>query len=361
MSLECVLVLLLISITSANYTKTLWEHRCDPGSEVFACTVPNFLYKPNENHSTLIVPETVHKVRLGYPTDKKIVTRETITTYDAVLHTTLHRPRAIQITVASIKRVDIPLDLEYADFRDNTIQIVSAPEVNGSAAYALRYLDLRNNEIEHIDSLKTLVHLETLLLGNNRISSLDGTTMMNLRNLSGLDLSNNMLDTIPFASLPASLEWLILRRNSFYGRLDFLDSNLPSLKVLDLQQNIINEVNTDTLLTVAPNLRVVLLEGNWFSGDVSRNIATVLTQKQVEHDKFAPIEDESEYEDDYHRTHEMLKVQDYVISIVLSVVNVCVIGWGVFRVYKAKCSSSTEEVSPGCSCGWAEKYVSSLV
>ncbi|XP_050079189.1 uncharacterized protein LOC126566070 [Anopheles maculipalpis] len=359
MSIEFGLVLLLITITSANYAKTLWEHRCDPGSEVFICSVPNFLYKPNENHSTLIAPETVHKVRLGYPTDKKIVSRETITTYDEVLHQALHRPRAIQITFASIKKLDIPLELEYADFQDNSIQIVFAPEVNGSA-YALRYLDLRNNEMDDIESFKTLVNLETLLLGGNKISILDGTTVMNFHRLSGLDLGSNMLDTIPFVSLPGSLEWLVLRRNSFYGQLDIDNANLSSLKVLDLQHNLINELNPETLLTVAPSLRAILLEGNWFDVDAAKNIATVLTQKQVEHDKFLPSESVIEYEYDYHRTHEMLKVQDYVISIVLSVVNVCVIGWGVFRVYRAKHTSSTEE-PPGCGCDWAEKYVSSLV
>ncbi|XP_035900872.1 leucine-rich repeat and guanylate kinase domain-containing protein-like [Anopheles stephensi] len=364
MTIECIVVLLsflLIGITSGNYTKTAWEHRCDPGSEAFACTVPNFLYKPGENHSTLIAPDTrVHKVRLAYPHDKLVVSRDTITAYDAVLHTALHRPKAVQIAYSNIKRFDVPLDLEYADFRDNSIQTVNAPEVKESV-YALRFLDLRNNELESMESLKALVNLETLLLAGNRISGLDGAALTNLNKLTGLDLSNNMLDAIPSASLPASLEWLVLRRNTFSGHIDFADANLPALKVLDLQHNIIGELNVVTLLMVAPELRALLLEGNWFDVGTAAHIATMLTNRQVAHDKFAPSESESDYEDDYHRTHEMLRVQDYVISVVLLVVNVCVIAWGVFRVYRARHSSSTEDVCPGCSCAWAEMYISSIV
>uniref|UniRef100_A0A182SJB5 Leucine rich immune protein (Coil-less) n=1 Tax=Anopheles maculatus TaxID=74869 RepID=A0A182SJB5_9DIPT len=152
------LPLLLIAVTSANYTKTAWEHPCDPGSEVFACSVPNFLYHPYENYSSLIAPDTVQKVRLGYPTDKKIVSRETITAYDEVLHMVLKRPKAIQIAYASIKQLDIPYDLEYADFRGNSIQTVHAPALK-ETEYALRFLDLQHNDLDRIECLQALVNL----------------------------------------------------------------------------------------------------------------------------------------------------------------------------------------------------------
>ncbi|XP_053660770.1 uncharacterized protein LOC128709776 [Anopheles marshallii] len=346
MSLDCVLTfLLLLTGTFGNYTDTLWEHRCDPGSEIFVCTVPNFLYRPNQNHSKLIVPETVRKVRLAYPTDKILIQRDTIVAYDATLHAALHRPKAVQIAGTMLKRFEVPLDLEYADFRDNSIHTVLAPEVNGSV-YALRYLDLRNNEMERIDSLATLVNLETLMLRANRISVLDGTALGCFTKLTGLDLGSNTVEEIPASHLPASLEWLILRRNMLYASVDFSGARLPALKVLDMQHNFCNELDLGVLLVAAPNLDGIMLDGNFINSEEGKVIMTRLVNAGVSHDKF--VMSDSEHDDeqnDYYRRQQKIKVQEDIIAGMIAVVNVCVIGWGFYRVYKSRISIVTERAS----------------
>ncbi|XP_052890724.1 uncharacterized protein LOC128298949 [Anopheles moucheti] len=346
MSLDCVLIfLLLLTRALGNYTSTLWEHRCDPGSEIFACTVPNFLYRPNQNHSTLTVPETVRKVRLAYPTDKILTRRDTIVTYDATLHAVLHHPKAVQIAHTMLKRIVVPLDLEYADFRDNSIQTVFAPEVNGSV-YALRYLDLRNNELVQIDSLSTLVNLETLILHANRISVLDGSTLSGFTKLTGLDLGGNMLEEISASHLPASLEWLILRRNMLSGSVDFEGAHLPALKVLDIQHNYCNELDVSVLLKVAPNLDGIMLDGNFITSQDGKVIMTNLVDSGVSHDEFVPSDSErDDINDHYYHQQQKVKVLEDIIAGTLAVVNVCVIGWGFYRVYKSRVSIVTEPAS----------------
>ncbi|XP_049288470.1 uncharacterized protein LOC125766490 [Anopheles funestus] len=348
MSLERVLVfLLLLTYSSGNYTSTLWEHRCDPGSEIFACTVPNFLYKPNQNHSKLIAPEPVHKVRLAYPSDKVISRQDVIIAYDATLHDALHRPKAVQIANAAIKRFEVPLDLEYADFRDNYIQTVIAPQVNGSD-YALRYLDLRNNEMDRIDNLNALVNLETLILSHNRFIIVDGSTLSRFTKLTGLHLGSNSLDEIPVTHLPATLEWLVLSHNMLFATMDFTGAHLPALKVLDLQHNFCNELNVSVLLVAAPKLEGIMLEGNFISGKEAKDIMQSLVDAGVSHDKFITSDEEMVAEENhYYRTQQKLKMHEDIISAMLAVVNVCVIGWGVFRVYKSR--SSTETVRADCS------------
>uniref|UniRef100_A0A4Y0BN48 Leucine rich immune protein (Coil-less) n=1 Tax=Anopheles funestus TaxID=62324 RepID=A0A4Y0BN48_ANOFN len=343
MSLGRVLVfLLLLAYSSGNYTSTLWEHRCDPGSEIFACTVPNFLYKPNQNHSKLIAPEPVHKVRLAYPSDKVISRQDVIIAYDATLHDALHRPKAVQIANAAIKRFEVPFDLEYADFRDNSISTVIAPQVNGSE-YALRYLDLQNNELDRIDNLRNLVNLETLLLSNNHISVLDGSTLNCFTKLISLHLTNNELVEIPVTNIPASLEWLILRNNMLFGPMKFIGAHLPALKVLDLYDNYCDELDVDVLLLAAPNLEAIRLERNFISAKEAKVIMECLALAGVTHDKFV----KSDERDHYYRTQQKIKMHEDIISAMIAVVNVCVIGWGAFRVYKSR--SSTETVRSDCS------------
>ncbi|XP_041763858.1 transforming growth factor beta activator LRRC32-like [Anopheles merus] len=339
---ECVLVFLLflqhLPAGSGNFTNTLWAHQCDPGSEIFACTVPNFLYKPNHNHSTLVAPGTVRKVRLAYPRDK-ILLRDNIVAYDAVLHEILKRPRAVQIANVIIKTVDLPPDLEYADFSSNMIATVSAPEVNGSE-YALRYLDLQYNRMTAIDSLRALVHLETLLLAHNRIVVVDGSVLKGFPKLVGLHLGANQLEEFPYADLPATLEWLVLCRNDFANILEFTGMYAPALKVLNLQDNFLNSLNIDSLLAAAPNLKELLLRNEFIAIDGASEIVHKLQEAGIAHDKFAHSEQESDYDeedgdgDSYHHSNQKHQAREYIFSGLLAVINVCVMAWGGCRLYK---------------------------
>uniref|UniRef100_A0A182JZ23 Leucine rich immune protein (Coil-less) n=1 Tax=Anopheles christyi TaxID=43041 RepID=A0A182JZ23_9DIPT len=340
-----VLLLLLqhMSITAGNFTDTLWVHQCDPASEIFACTVPNFIYKPNHNHSTLAVTGTVQKVRLAYPRDKVLV-RDNILAYDTVLHETLHRPRAVQIENDNIKTVELPHDLEYADFNNNRIVTVTAPEVNGSE-YALRYLDLQFNRLTVIDSLRVLVRLETLLLGYNRILMVDGSLLQGFPKLNGLHLGSNSLEAFPFAALPGTLEWLVLRRNEFSSSVELSGIHAPALKVLNLQDNYLTKLDVGTLLAGAPNLKEVLLRNDFVQYEGAADMVHKLQEAGVAHDKFVHGESmDSDYGEDnedgesYHRASQKYEAGEYIFATLLAVANVGVMAWGGFRLYKVRSS-----------------------
>uniref|UniRef100_A0A182P8Y8 Leucine rich immune protein (Coil-less) n=1 Tax=Anopheles epiroticus TaxID=199890 RepID=A0A182P8Y8_9DIPT len=348
-ALECVLVFLALSppIIFGNYTDTPWVHQCDPGSEIFACTVPNFLYNPKRNHSSLAVPATGGKVRLAYPRDK-VLLRDNILAYDAVLHAALHRPRAVQIENTLIKTVNLPVDLEYADFRDNSIEIFIAPEVNGSA-YALRYLDLRLNRLTTIVELRTLVRLETLLLAYNRISAVDGTVLRCFPKLTGLHLGGNQLDSFPFADLPASLEWLVLSLNELRTLPDLAGMYTPALQSLNLEDNYITNFDLAPLLTAAPNLKELLLRSDYTTIEDAAELTHKLLEAGIVHDRFAANrEADTEYEEDvielYHRTKQLHEAREHIFSGLLVLVNVCVMAWGGHRLYRARCEQECREV-----------------
>ncbi|KAM9313166.1 leucine-rich repeat and transmembrane domain-containing protein 2 [Gastrophryne carolinensis] len=84
----------------------------------------------------------------------------------------------------------------------------------------------------------------TLLLLNNRISSLPGGLFSNLTSLHRLDLSNNFLDQIPpglFAEL-GNLTEIRLRNNSIRGVERDLLQGLPQLRRLDLSLNFLAQL-----------------------------------------------------------------------------------------------------------------------
>ncbi|XP_053670640.1 uncharacterized protein LOC128720964 [Anopheles nili] len=333
MAFQRLLVLImLLACVSANYTKVLWNHRCDPGSEIFACTVPHFLYKPGRNHSTLEAPDTVHKVRLAYPMEKKILDDNEILAYDQVLHATLHRPRAIQITSCSLTTVEFPLDLEYADFADNSIKSVVVSN-NVTSEYALQYLDLSGNRLESISNLSLLVNLKTLNLKNNWLESADLSVVLHMVKLSVLDLSICELEELSFASLPNTLEWLLLSKNSL-SSLDLADVQLPALQVLDLQYNSLEELDTNALFAAARNLKVVLVGYNDFPREKAKSIAHTLREADITHDSINPAESRQNEWDEHYRSSQKQELLEHIINGMLVLVNVCVMSWGGMRLYE---------------------------
>uniref|UniRef100_A0A182Q7R3 Leucine rich immune protein (Coil-less) n=1 Tax=Anopheles farauti TaxID=69004 RepID=A0A182Q7R3_9DIPT len=326
----------LLAIVAGNYTKNPWEHKCDPGSEIYACTVASFLYRPGKIHSTLLMPEAVHKVRLAYPQDKILPERDTIQAYDAMLHESLHRPKAIQIIHTSIEFVEIMADLEYANFQGNWITAVSAPDREG-VSYALRYLDLCDNHLESIANFSTLVNLETLLLSNNYLSTVDGTVLIRLTKLTGLSLDGNRLEELSFDHLPATLEWLVLSMN-LLGPMNLTGVQLPALQVLHLADNYYDEPDIAGWLAVAPKLQAMLLRGNNIAKDRAANITETLRLAGVAVDDISTSDEFHTFINSFHRMHQMHMMRENIFTILLAVGNGCVMVWGGFRLYKARVS-----------------------
>uniref|UniRef100_A0A182N6D7 Leucine rich immune protein (Coil-less) n=1 Tax=Anopheles dirus TaxID=7168 RepID=A0A182N6D7_9DIPT len=336
--MKCFLVAAqLLAIVAGNFTNQPWEHKCDPGSEIYACTVANFLYRPGRIHSTLQMPVTVRKVRLAHPPSKVLLERNTILAYDAVLHTSLHRPKAVQIRFTTLEYVEISVDLEYADFHGNSIKALAAPEV-GEVPYALRYLDVSGNKLETIANFSTLVRLETLLLTNNYLATVDGSVLRRLTQLSGLHVGSNMLEQFPLADLPGTLEWLVLRMN-LLTPMNLTGVQLPALQVLSLAHNYYDEPDVEDLLVVAPKLKVLLLAGNDIAKELALKIADTLRHAGVAVDKLTPSEDAYEEEmQDHYRSSQMHEVREHIFATLLAIGNGCVMVWGGFRVYRARYS-----------------------
>uniref|UniRef100_A0AAG5CU49 Uncharacterized protein n=1 Tax=Anopheles atroparvus TaxID=41427 RepID=A0AAG5CU49_ANOAO len=78
---------LMLASATCNNTNVLWEHRCEAGSAVFACTIPDFLYIPGQNSSRVIEPDSTVMRRLSIRgTRRRTAYINTILAYDAALH-----------------------------------------------------------------------------------------------------------------------------------------------------------------------------------------------------------------------------------------------------------------------------------
>lgn len=75
-------------------------------------------------------------------------------------------------------------------------------------------LDLSNNRIQKITNLENCVQLDTLIISNNRISSLQHVNLA-LGNVRVLNLQNNLIESTLGLEKLFGLECLDLRGNRF--------------------------------------------------------------------------------------------------------------------------------------------------
>lgn len=103
-------------------------------------------------------------------------------------------------------------------------------------------IDLSDNSISKIDSLPKLTRLRTLMIINNRISSIEKDFAINCPNLENLILTNNKITNIEEIDNLCSCKSIVrlslvdnlITKIKFY-RL-YVIYNLPNLRVLDFQQ-----------------------------------------------------------------------------------------------------------------------------
>lgn len=110
---------------------------------------------------------------------------------------------------------------------------------------SLKYLDFSENRLNIADYIKELLHLETLILSKNNLSSIDLKENIKIKYL---DLSANKISKISFLSNLTELEYLDLSVNSIEDISSL--NNLSKLKKLDLRGNNLNyknEINKNTL------------------------------------------------------------------------------------------------------------------
>lgn len=343
-------LVLATAVTCNVSTNVLWEHRCDPGSEVFACALPNFLYIPNENMSRVVEADkaatrkiSIHNLRRSMRDQRD---RDIILAYDAAIHAELKHPRAVHIDRSRLKVVEIQLDLEYAAFVDGRVQEVIVPP--SEKVYPLRFLDINDNLFADPRNLSKLVNLETLDLSRNRLIRLNAEVFKGMTNLSTLSLAMNRIMRISYEVLPPKLESLYLHMNMLES-VDFTGAHLPVLEVLTLSYNFLSELELSTVLAAAPKLKRIMLKRNEFGRHLEGNISAALKEagvahddgfgaEQTEHMDYGGYDDEEDEEDNDDRFYKDRKAQlwEHTFSWLLAISNLSVVAWCAVVFYKQR-------------------------
>eukprot|EP01135_Chromosphaera_perkinsii_P000414 Nk52_evm61s78 gene=Nk52_evmTU61s78 len=132
-----------------------------------------------------------------------------------------------------------PVKEREIDLRGNKIRVI---ENFGATLDQFDVVDLSDNDIKRLEGFPSLKRLHTILICNNKISSIEQRLHECLPNLTHLILTNNEIESLselpPLSKCP-HLESVSLMKNPVctkqHYRL-FLIHLIPSLRVLDFQR-----------------------------------------------------------------------------------------------------------------------------
>uniref|UniRef100_A0A182P8Y7 Leucine rich immune protein (Coil-less) n=1 Tax=Anopheles epiroticus TaxID=199890 RepID=A0A182P8Y7_9DIPT len=274
------LILMLVVYVVACHATV--NHRCLSGSEMFVCILPSFDYTPGQSIPLFDLPADVQAIRFIHPFSNTHGSDNNILMYDRILHRQLNSPRAIELSGAYLTAIEVPSDLEYADFFSNDLKEVHVP---ANQSYALRYLDLSlNNRIilpQGLENVSRLVNLETLHLSSCSIEVLPPNMFENLNRLAHLTLAGNGLHQIDLNKLPISLSLLRLDVNAIAKLSLPGNARLPLLEDLNLEYNELTELNVSALVETAPKLRLFSLGRNLLKRPVLNDILDELNRRNI--------------------------------------------------------------------------------
>ncbi|KFB42174.1 AGAP004017-PA-like protein [Anopheles sinensis] len=236
-------------------------HRCIAGSEAFVCELQSFHYDPEENIPLFHLPKHVNAIRFVKTFYGRQDEEQQLNSYDGLLHKQLNSPIAIEIARNSLERIEIPSNLEYADFKQNEIKEIYAAS---NQSYALRFLNLyANTDMRQltIANISKFVNLETLYLGLCNMYTIPEGLFDNMDRLKVLDLRGNHFSQIDLSRFPPSLTELLLEDNRIVS-LNFPTDRFPMLTELNVEDNFINNVDVSALLAMAPKLKLFAVGHN---------------------------------------------------------------------------------------------------
>lgn len=174
-------------------------------------------------------------------------------------------PAEVSVDCASRKLLtvpdDVPRDATTVKLSYNLLTRVKRNDVEHLTK--LRFLELRSNEIAHIDD-GSFVHMRSLTmlqLSLNKLSALTARLLQGLSNLTHLDLSSNLIAFIhpsAFKDLP-SLQTAVLDGNRLKEMADLRPLlSLPKLRNLTISSNLFTSFQSKDLLLDRPSsLRVL--------------------------------------------------------------------------------------------------------
>lgn len=182
-----------------------------------------------------------------------------------------------------------PIKDREIDLRDNKIQQI---ENLGATRDLFETVDLSNNDIKTLDGFPLLSNLRTILINNNRITTLADNLAEVLPNLEDLILTNNNIKNVgEIAKLArcTKLTRLSVLKNPLCTTQDyrlFIIHNIPQLRVIDFQRVKLKERKAALLTFGGTAGESKLAEmGKTFvpGGDVTMETDEPAAPKQVSH------------------------------------------------------------------------------
>ena len=247
-----------------------------------------FLFKNMTQIETLILSN----VQLSSPTQLLL------SNFTNLKHLDLSRNNLIELDSLSFFRLNI---LEHLDLSYNQIELVARDFFPAESPCNMKYLNLAHNKISSLGSdLESFVHLEVLILSNNRIRThpcfgqstqqfkfneyyLNNNNIQSLKYLSFftaelivLNIDSNQVDVIEFDALKncRSLENLSLSRNclntigtnSFYYLFSLKYLNLSYNRIENIEISSFQNLNKLESLDLSYNSQLKAIEPNVFLG-----------------------------------------------------------------------------------------------
>ncbi|XP_053660773.1 uncharacterized protein LOC128709779 [Anopheles marshallii] len=298
--MECdlrLVIALLVYATSCDAKHESHAHRCVPGSELFVCMLARFDYQPGQDIPLFELPADVKAIRFVEPFYNIHDNENTIHMYDGILHRQLNSPQAVELTGSYMTSVEIPSNLEYADFSDNNIDRLHVP---ADQPYALRLLDLNHNRNLQVENISRLVNLETLHLSSCYMETLPVNLFENLNRLTHLTLANNNLHKIDLNWFPMSLTLLRLDQNwmtefHFSGT-----ARLPLLEDLNIEYNDLTAIDINALVETVPKLRLFSIGRNPLKRTELSSIVDELNRRNIAYYNMEETRDQQCGEDEHY-------------------------------------------------------------
>ena len=129
------------------------------------------------------------------------------------------------------------MDLSYNVFRRLTPRIFTS-------SYKVKHLQMSNNRLTKIDTLKNMTRLRTLDLSDNHIATIANGIFNHSIRMTELYLSYNVLSSIEALNVLTYLRILFLDHNKISSLPKHVFSNLPKLKVIQLTDNLISTIDS---------------------------------------------------------------------------------------------------------------------
>lgn len=197
--------------------------------------------------------------------------------------------KTVNISNTNSQQCIIPRNAVTLRANYNRINLVTVELPNTN----LTYLYLNQNQIDSIDFLRALEHLEEIYLSHNVMTQMNANVFENMNGLKRLDISHNKFATIDFAFIASatSLQYLDISNNLLSGQFE-LNVNASALAELNIANNNYTSLQHN-LKKSMPKLERIDVNNNFFNCE---NLTAMLLFMHFDHIT-AVIQSEDELSD----------------------------------------------------------------